>query len=93
MPRGAKPGERRGGRAKGQKNRATLEIEEKLRKLGCDPIEGMAMIAMAVDTPTELKARMFAELAQYILPKRKATEHSGPEGGPIIVSWLPPPAA
>jgi hypothetical protein len=31
MPRGAKPGERRGGRAKGKKNRATIEREEQAR--------------------------------------------------------------
>ena len=26
---------------------------------------------------------MYAELAQYVYPKRKAVEHSGPGGGPI----------
>jgi len=100
MPRGAKPGERRGGRAKGTKNRGTLEVEEKLRKLGCDPITGMALIAMgidaqgnSIDASIDLKAKMLAELAQYILPKRKAVEHTGPEGGAVIVSWRPPPAA
>jgi len=28
----------------------------------------------------ELRARMYAELAQYLYPKRKAVEHSGPDG-------------
>jgi hypothetical protein len=27
--------------------------------------------------PLELRGRMYAELAQYIAPKRRATEHSG----------------
>lgn len=31
----------------------------------------------------ELRGKMFAELAAYISPKRKAIEHTGPEGGPI----------
>jgi hypothetical protein len=31
----------------------------------------------------ELRGKMAAELAQYISPKRKAIEHTGPEGGPM----------
>src|SRR5690349_18425261 len=46
MPRGSKPGERRGGRKKGTPNRSTVAIHEKLDRLGLDPIEGMALIAM-----------------------------------------------
>lgn len=90
MPRGgSKPGERRGGRVKGTPNRATLDVADKLRKLGCDPIEGMARIAMGVDgdgnplnpqPSIELTAKMHAELAQYVAPKRKAVEHSGSVG-------------
>lgn len=44
MPR-AQPGERFGGRVKGQPNRATVDIVEKLQRLGCDPVAGMASIA------------------------------------------------
>lgn len=88
MPAGAKPGERRGGRAKGTKNRATLDVEAKLKRLGCDPISGMAAIAMADNTALDLKARMYSELAQYIAPKRKATEITGPGGGDLTVRIL-----
>ena len=35
------------GRAKGSKNRRTLEVEARLARLNCDPFEGMARIAMA----------------------------------------------
>lgn len=31
----------------------------------------------------ETRAKMYAELAQYVAPKRKAVELSGPEGGPV----------
>lgn len=117
MPGGSKPGERRGGRAEGTPNKATASIEEKLARLGCDPLEGMARIALN-DLPCgvcrgkgktkymrdgkisvricescygtlyeacapELRGKMLAELAQYVAPKRKAIEHSGPGGGPI----------
>lgn len=82
-------GRKTGGRAKGVKNRATLDVEAKLKRLGCDPIAGMAAIALDVASPPELRARMFSELAQYIAPKRKATEITGAEGGPVQVTWLP----
>jgi hypothetical protein len=97
--RGPKPGSpRAGGRQRGTPNKDTRDVEEKLRKLGCDPITGMALIALgidaqgnSIDASVELKAKMHAELAQYILPKRKAIEHSGPDGAPLgTASWLPP---
>ncbi len=107
-----------GGRVKGTANKRTQEVIDRLASLKCDPIEGMALIALGkakcpecagkkvqlysmgvmnyvVDTrdgmemtcqqcsgtgfeptPLELRGRMFAELAQYIAPKRKAIEHS-----------------
>jgi hypothetical protein len=40
------------GRPKGSKNKLTLEVLDRLEALGCDPIEGMARIAM--DENTEL---------------------------------------
>ncbi len=76
MPAGAKPGERRGGRAKGTPNKATADIAEKLAKLGCDPLLGMARIAMDKKNPLDIRGRMFSELAQYVAPKRRAVEHS-----------------
>jgi hypothetical protein len=44
----------------------------------------MARIAMNPKIRPELRARMFAELAQYAHPKRKAVEHSGTDGAPIL---------
>jgi hypothetical protein len=58
-------------------NKRTLEVEERLAKLRCDPITVMARIAMNKKTPVELRVRMAAKLAQYIAPKRRATEYSG----------------
>lgn len=64
------------GRVKGVKNKRTLEVAQRLAAMGCDPIRGMARIAMSKKTPLELSGRMYAELAQYIAPKRRAIEHS-----------------
>ena len=100
MPAGAKPGERRGGRVKGSKNKRTIDVEQTLKRIGCNPIEGMALIAMGLEdcgpqkgkaatgVSRELRAKMLAELAQYAAPKLKANEHSGPDGGPVTASWL-----
>jgi len=71
-----------GGRAKGTPNRRSQNIMEKLEALGCDPIAGLAHIAMnkkqklgvRKDVPVELRAQMYKELAQYVALKRKAAE-------------------
>jgi hypothetical protein len=61
-------------------NKRTRDVVDKLAALGCDPIAGMARIAMNKKNPVALRARMFAELARYVAPKRKAVEHSA-DGG------------
>ena len=70
-------GKKTGGRTRGTPNRRTQEIIEKLEALGCDPVEGMAKLAADENNSAELRGRMYAELAQYVAPKRKAVEHSG----------------
>lgn len=67
-------GVKTGGRAKGTPNKRTTEVAELLCALGCDPVAGMARIAMDVDHAPELRGRMYAELAGYLFPKRKALE-------------------
>lgn len=75
-----KPGERRGGRKRGSPNKRTLDVIDKLAALRCDPIAGMALIALDEKNSVEIRARMFSELAQYVAPKRKALEHSAEPG-------------
>jgi len=65
-------GRKTGGRRRGTPNRLTQSVIDRLGRLGCDPIEGMARIAMDAANPIEVRARMFAELAGYVAPKRKA---------------------
>jgi len=85
MARGFKTG----GRTKGTPNRKTVEVVERLAALGCDPLEGMAALAMDASNPPELRGRMYAELAAYLYPKRKAVEHSAEDGtASITFSWM-----
>lgn len=65
-----------GGRKKGTPNKGTLTVAEKLLALGCDPIEGMARIAMDERNSPETRGRYFSELAQYVYPKRKPVDIS-----------------
>ncbi len=87
--RGAKPGERRGGRAKGVKNKATQDVIERLHELDCDPLEGMATIAKQAmaEGDMALAGQMYKELAQYIAPKRKAIEIALDVDKPISIKW------
>lgn len=68
------------GRPRGSPNKRTLDVIEKLARLKCDPIAGMAKLAMDKNNPADLRGRMFSELAQYVAPKRKALEHSADAG-------------
>jgi len=82
-------GRKTGGRVAGTPNKRTQEVMERLDALGCGPIEGMAKIAMDQSNPPELRGRMFAELAQYVAPKRKAVEHSAEDGSASVTfSWM-----
>ena len=71
------------GRKAGTPNRRTREVQEMLDSLHCNPIAGMVRIAEDESVELSLRARMYTELAQYVAPKRKAIEHSGPDDKPI----------
>lgn len=64
------------------------DVAARLRELGCDPIAGMVRLAQGENLPPILRARMFAELATYVAPRRKAMELSGPGSGPIEVQTV-----
>jgi len=67
-----------GGRQRGTPNKRTKDAAELLAKMGCSPIMGMATIAMNKRNPVDLRAKMFAELAPYVFPKRRAVEVMNP---------------
>ena len=58
----------------GTPNKNSQALSERLESLGCDPIEGLAKIALDPTTKAELKVRCFPGLAQYVYPKRKAVD-------------------
>lgn len=65
-----------GGRRRGTPNKATFDVAAKLARLRCDPIEGLARIAMNPKTPVETRVRCYSELLPYLYPKRKSVDDS-----------------
>ena len=82
------PRPKTGGRTRGTPNRRTVDIQEKLAAMGCDPIAGMAAIATDEKQDIALRAAMYKELAQYVAPKRKAVEMSGVDGAELTLADL-----
>jgi len=78
-------GYKTGGRRAGTPNRRTQEVRDQLEALGCDPIAGMACLALDVTNPPELRARMYSELAQYVAPKRKSVDVSSTSQGREVI--------
>nr|WP_321985346.1 hypothetical protein [uncultured Lichenicoccus sp.] len=101
MPSGSKPGERRGGRAKGTPNRRTQEREDATRKaiLAIEaslpaPFSGDAhalMVTVYKDTQLPIDLRLDAAKAAIRFeksPQPTATHVSGADGGTILSSLL-----
>lgn len=82
-----------GGKKPFTKNKITQDVARLLDALDCNPIEGMARLASDPTTPVAIQARMYAELSQYISPKLRAIEHTGPNGSSLfppgaIETWI-----
>lgn len=65
-----------GGRMKGTPNKKSVDIQQQLEDLGCNPIEQMALLAKKAQEEGDnaLAGQMLKELAQYVAPKRKSVE-------------------
>ena len=74
------------GRPKGAKGRRTKSVEERVAKLGVDPID--ALVAIGIEARDSgnlsLAASVFKELARYVYPQRKAVDPAAVEQPCII---------
>lgn len=82
MPRGAAPGERRGGRKKGVPNKDKMATRESIEKLGCYPLHMIAEAALRYEKEGDFESMVHAckELAPYMYAKLKSIEHTGADG-------------
>jgi hypothetical protein len=79
-----------GGRKAGTPNKIRSRAAELMNEYGFDPLRGMMAIASDPKNDLAIRARMYAELAQYAYPKLRQVEHSGPGGGAIAVEVTDP---
>lgn len=77
MPRGSRPGERRGGRKKGTPNKATIERRIKMRKMharGTDPMTFFMDILADTANPHQERKDAAMALLPYFHPKLASIE-------------------
>ena len=85
MPRGSKPGERRGGRAKGTPNKATVEVKELARQYAPAVLKEMARLATQAESES---ARVAAGNAILDRAYGKASQAITGEDGEAIKATL-----
>ncbi len=91
MSRGAKPGERRGGRHKGTPNQLTRTVKEVIERVaqGLGGVDGM--LAWAQEEAAN--ARIFwGQIYPKLLPCQIKAEHTGQNGQPLVGGVLVVPA-
>lgn len=91
--RGSRPGERRGGRVKGTRNKKTADVIKAVEAGGITPLQYMLDVMRGVlpkdASPAEviafttLRFEAAKAAAPYVHPKLAAIEHTGKGGGPI----------
>jgi hypothetical protein len=81
--RGARPGERRGGRQKGTRNKKTEELLGSVAGSGLTPMEFLLNVMR--DEKEDMSRRIDAakHVAPYVHPRLATIEHTGKDGGPI----------
>lgn len=77
MPAGAKPGERRGGRAKGVKNHASIAREAAVKASGTTPLEFLLSEMRNTKRSVGIRRACARDAAPYVHPKLAAVEVSG----------------
>ena len=76
MPRGAAPGERRGGRAKGTLNKRTLEQVRAIEESGLTPLEYLMSVVRDTNADQAVRIDAAGKAAPYVHPRLATTEIS-----------------
>lgn len=90
MPRGSKPGERRGGRQAGTPNKVTVNAREAFARLVEGNVERVQLWLDQVAERDGPRAALhcFLDMAEFHVPKLARTELSGPDGGDIPIKTI-----
>lgn len=74
MPRGAAPGERRGGRARGTRNKKTAEQVEAIAASGLTPLEFLLSVMRDDKAPIERRLDAAGKAAPFVHAKLSSIE-------------------
>lgn len=86
MPRGSKPGERRGGRKKGTPNKATAESRAVFAAMfGRLAPEAEGWVRAAAEKDPARGAELTLRMAEFHIPKLSRAEVTGEGGGALEV--------
>jgi hypothetical protein len=86
MPNGVKPGERRGGRAKGTPNKKTQALIKAVEGGGETPLEYMLRVMRDAGAENTRRDDMAKSAAPYLHARLANVAVSGPAGGPVVVN-------
>lgn len=78
------------GRKAGSATKRTREIADNAAAAGETPLEYMLRVMRDPSVEHERRDKMAASAAPYVHPKLAAIEHSGKDGGPIVMTWKAP---
>ena len=84
MPRGAKPGERRGGRGKHTSNKASLAALEFFKEKNFDPLEKLIDEYEQSGDP-RIRVKILNTLCQYRHPRLSNVAHAADSDQPLVV--------
>lgn len=86
MPRGAKPGERRGGRAKGTPNVATKDVRAAVALIAQNNVGNVqGWLNRTAKKQPARAMQLFMDLIEYHIPKLSRAELAGPDGNKLEV--------
>ncbi len=61
----------------GQRSALAKDVASRLEELRCDPIEGLARLALDAKIDPAIRRLCFSDLMKYVYPQRRSVEFSG----------------
>ena len=86
--KGSPKGVKQGGRKKGTPNKSTAEIKALAQEYSTDALKTLSTIMLTSDSDTAKIAAAKELLDRGYGKPAQAMEHSGPDGGPVVVQRI-----
>ena len=86
--KGSPKGVKQGGRKKGTPNKSTAKIKELAQTYSTDALKTLATIMLTSENDTAKIAAAKELLDRGYGKPTQALEHSGPDGGPVVVQRI-----